>query len=98
MSNRPVHLEEAIERGCAFALFVDDEQLRQRINPKMGRDRLHAAVRAAEQRGFPKIHPVWKGRYWPAVRAWLDTENGAGKNGFGLNAEDGPEDFDAPAR
>jgi len=85
-------------REWAFALFVDDDELRRRINPNMGRDRFRAAVRAAEQRGFPKIHPLWRGRYWPAVQAWLDSEMGAGKNGFGLSAEDGPENFNAPAR
>lgn len=83
---------------AAFALFVDDDELRRRINPKMGQDRFRAAVRAAEQRGFPKIHPSWGGRYWPAVQGWLDSDNGAGKNEFGPNAEDGPEDFNATSR
>jgi hypothetical protein len=98
MNDRSVRTEDLLERGGVLALFVDDDELRRRINPKMGRDRFRAAVRAAEQRGFHKIHPLWSGRYWPAVQVWLDSDNGAGKNGFGSNAEDGPEDFNAPAR
>jgi hypothetical protein len=90
--------KDLLERGGAVAVFVDDDELRRRINPKMGRVRFRAAVRAAEQRGFPKIHPLWSGRYWPAVQEWLDADLGARKNGFGSNAEDGPEDFNAPAR
>ena len=98
MTDGSVRIEDLLERGGAFALFVDEEDLRRRINPKMGRDRFRAAVRAAERRGFPKIHPLWSGRYWPAVLAWLDSDNGVGKNAFGCNAEDGPEHFSAPAR
>jgi hypothetical protein len=98
MNDRSMRAENLLERSGTFALFVDDNELRLRINPKMGRDRFRAAVRVAEQRGFPKIHSLWRGRYWPAVQKWLDSDNGTGKNGFGSNAEDGPEHFDAPAR
>ena len=66
--------------------------------PKWAGIASRAAVQAAELRGFPKIHPLWRGRYWPAVQEWLDLDNGAEKNGFGSNAEDGPEHFNAPAR
>jgi hypothetical protein len=53
---------------------------------------------AAEQRGFPKKHPLWGGRYMPAVQEWLDADNGLRKNGFLSSPEDGPEDFNAPSR
>jgi hypothetical protein len=98
MNDRSVRAEDVLERGGAFALFIDDEELRRRINPKMGRDRFCAAVLAAEQRGFPKVHSLWRGRYWPAVQEWLDADNGLGKNEFRSNAEDGPEHFHAPTR
>jgi hypothetical protein len=55
MNDRSVRAEYILERGGALALFIDDDELRRRINPKMGRDRFYAAVRAAEQRGFPKF-------------------------------------------
>jgi hypothetical protein len=98
MNDQSVPAQDVRERGGAFALFVDDEELRRRINPKMGRERFCAAVLAAEQRGFPKVHSLWRGRYWPAVQEWLDADNGLGKNEFRFNAEDGPEHFDAPTR
>ncbi len=98
MGDQSVRAEDVIERGSAFALFVDDEELRRRINPKMGRDRFRAAVLAAEQRGFPKVHLLWRGRYWPAVQEWLNADNGLGMNEFRSNANDGPEHFDAPPR
>ena len=63
--------------------------------PKWG---VRAVVRGAEQRGFPKINPLWRGRYWPAVQEWLDSDNGVGKHDFLSHAEDGPENFNAPAR
>jgi hypothetical protein len=38
-------------------LFVDDEELRRRINPKIGRDRFRSALRALEAKypDFPKF-------------------------------------------
>ncbi len=98
MNNRSVRADDLLERTGALALFVDDDELHRRVNPKMGRDRFRAAVRDAEQRGFPKKDPLWRGRYWPAVQEWLDSDNRVGKNEFPSNAEDGPEYFDAPAR
>lgn len=80
------------------ALYIDDRELRRRINPKLGWDRFRAAVREAETRGFPRIRALWGGRYWPAVKAWLDDDNGVNLNGFAGDAQDGPEHFDAPAR
>src|SRR5947208_9788524 len=54
-------------------LFVDDDELRRRINPKIGRDRFRSVLRALEAKypDFPKIHALFRGRYWPAVKAWL---------------------------
>ena len=81
-------------------LFVDDEELRRRINPKIGRDRFRSALRALEAKypDFPKIHALFRGRYWPAVKAWLDDENGVRENGQIEPGQDGPESFDAPAQ
>src|SRR6516162_877401 len=80
-------------------LFVDDDELRRRLNPKMGRDRFRSALRVVEAKhpDFPRIHPLFRGRYWPAVRAWLDEEMGVGNNGRILT-QDGPETFNAPAQ
>jgi len=32
-------------------------------------------VAVLERKGFPKIDPLFGGRYFPAVRAWLDRYN-----------------------
>lgn len=87
----------------ASALFVDDEELRQRLNPKLGRDRFAAILKAIEEKSpdFPRIHRLWGGRYWPKLKAWLDNDCGVANHELTLtdSAEDGPETFDdAPAR
>lgn len=33
-------------------------------------------VQALERQGFPQASPLFGGRYWPAVRLWLDQFNG----------------------
>jgi len=77
------------------AAFVDDRELHRRINPKIGWDRFRATVREAEDRGFPRIRTLWGGRYWPAVKAWLDNDNGVRNDGYVGDTQDGPEHFDA---
>jgi len=78
-----------------FPLFVDDEELRRRIAPQIGKDRFRAAIRSLEHsNGFPLTHKLWKGRYWPAVQAWLDQDQGVRDGKFvGGSAQDGPETF-----
>ncbi|WP_164633819.1 hypothetical protein [Rhodopseudomonas sp. BR0G17] len=83
--------------GCA--LYVDDDELRRRINPKIGRDRFRAIVKRAELNGFPKANPLWGGRYWPSVKAWLDKDNEVTNDAPLIGgAQDGPEYFDAAPR
>jgi hypothetical protein len=97
-------MKDDADLGEAF--FVNDRELRRRINPKLGWDRFRAALRKAEaspSRGrglvFPKVSPLWGGRYLPAVKAWFDDENGVHEHGgAGSGAEDGLEDFNATAR
>jgi hypothetical protein len=89
--------EQLAAGAPSFAhLFVADDELRRRINPKIGRDRFRAAIRVAELRGFPKFQKIWGGRYWPAVKAWLDHDNDVNRPEALEHArEDGPEDFSA---
>jgi hypothetical protein len=79
-------------------LYVNEIELHRRVAPHLGKDRFRAAVRACERRGFPPVNPLWRGRYWPAVKRWLDDENGLSNHGFIGTADDGPEKFDASAR
>jgi hypothetical protein len=76
-------------------LFIDDNDLRERINPRLGRDRFRAVVKALEADGFPTIHKLMGGRYWPAVVAFFDRNHGLRNDGS--IDQDGPEHFDAPA-
>lgn len=57
-------------------LFVTDAELIRRLGlpePKARRIIQHAE----KNYGFPAKRKVWGDRrYWPAVKAWLDEENG----------------------
>lgn len=85
------------------SLFVDERELRRRINPKLGWDKFRATVRLAEKtrspggRDFPRFNPLWGGRYWPAVVAYLDDDNRVSEHDAG-STEDGAETFHATAR
>jgi hypothetical protein len=83
-----------------LALFVTDGELHERIAPHLGRDRFRAALKQCERADplFPRIHSLWRGRYWPAVRAWLDRAQEVGSNDFAGSVQDGPENFNAPSR
>jgi hypothetical protein len=76
-------------------LFIRDEELRQQMAPHVGKDRFAGAIKALEPEGFPKTISLFRGRYFPAVKAWLDEKYGVGSNGHLITAQDGPEQFDA---
>jgi hypothetical protein len=92
--------DEIKRRDEAEALFVSDDELRRRIDPKIGRDRFKAIVKQLDTQGFPSKHPIFGGRYWPKVLQWLDKDNGVdvAKNEIIDHAEDGVENFDAAPR
>ena len=79
-------------------LFVDDKQLREIMAPHVGLDRFRSTLRALELRGFPRKSDQFNGRYYPAVRAWLDANNGVSKDGRSPQAQDGAENWNAPSR
>ena len=85
----PRDLDESI------ALFPSDEELRRRISPSMGLARFKATLKSLEHRGFPKIHPIFGGRYWPKVQRWLDKDNEVENHEVDAGAQDGLEDFGA---
>jgi hypothetical protein len=100
MRHRCTKQEDMPTSGGDIPLFVDDDELRRRINPKLGRERFRSAIRSLEAKSpdFPKTHPLFRGRYWPAVKQWLDDENGLGKHARISAAQDGSENFDVPAQ
>ena len=90
----PVH---AVTLTSETPLFIKDDALHALIAPHLGRDRFRAALKAYEDSDplFPRRDPLWHGRYWPAVRKWLDHKQGLGGNVEPAMAQDGPEDFNA---
>ena len=88
--------DDVAQAAAGFAsLFVDEHELHRRVAPHMGEKRFRAAVRAAEQHGFPPVKALWGGRYWPAVKKWLDKDNGVENDELATRAEDGEETFDS---
>ena len=75
----------------AESAFVDDEALHAALAPHMTRAAFLRAVGELEHRGFPKPHPMFKGRYMPAVERWLDVHAGGGAKQISPAAADGPE-------
>jgi|GEM_PF-3180599 hypothetical protein len=95
---RPVRTMTDLPSPPEPSLFVDDAELHRRVAPHLGKDRFRAVVKVWERQNFPRVNTLLRGRYWPAVRAWLDGENGVGSNAPGSGIEDGPENFDAAPR
>jgi hypothetical protein len=53
------------------------------------------AIKALEdQHSFPKVNALFRGRYWPSMKSWLNRYNGIGNDVFATQAEDGEENFD----
>jgi hypothetical protein len=74
-------------------LYQNDETLRAAIAPHLSRAAFARVIGELERHGFPKADPLFKGRYAPAVRAWLDAQAGLGKSAPQI--EDGEETWDA---
>jgi hypothetical protein len=60
-------------------LWVTDAELIRRMGvpEKIARAALHALDADPRRTGFPQKNKLWGDRrYWPAVRAYLDKQNG----------------------
>ncbi|MGJ4908874.1 hypothetical protein [Bradyrhizobium sp. HKCCYLS2033] len=53
-------------------LFATDEELGQAVLGWERRKQFQPLAELHERSGFPKVHPVWGGRYVPAVKHFLD--------------------------
>lgn len=67
---------ETLERE-ADKLFVTDAELIRRLGvpEKLGRVMLHG-LDEAKGNGFPRKDKLLDRRYWPAVKAYFDRQNG----------------------
>lgn len=59
-------------------LFVTDAELIEKLNvPEKIARRVLKMLDADKSWCFPQKSRIWGGRrYWPAVKAWLDSQNG----------------------
>jgi hypothetical protein len=57
-------------------LFASDEDLGEAVLGYDRRGEFHGYAELCERAGMPKISAFWGGRYVPAVKAFLDSENG----------------------
>lgn len=91
--------DDDAQASAGAPLFIDDKELRRRINPRIGMDRFKAALLAAERDpSFPRVKALWGGRYWPAVKAWFDNDNGVNGNEVTSTADDTGETYATPRR
>ncbi|NWG26133.1 MAG: hypothetical protein HXY30_17240 [Pseudorhodoplanes sp.] len=79
----------------AVGLFVEDHRLRELVAPHIGKERWPSVLQEWERdESFPRFVKLLRGRFYPAVRAWLDDRYGVAGNER-AQTEDGEEDFDA---
>lgn len=57
-------------------LYPTEEQIAEAILPPNNVKSWDGIVAVLEKRGFPKVDPLFGGRYWPAVKAFLDRRHG----------------------
>jgi hypothetical protein len=57
-------------------LYATDEQIGEAVLGWERRWEFAPMAQLHEREGMPKISPAWGGRYVPAVKAFLDTQNG----------------------
>ena len=63
-------------------LYQTEDELHAWVAPHLTRAAFARALTEFEHYGFPKVDPVFKGRYAPAVKAWLDDRARVSKTEF----------------
>lgn len=70
-------------------LYPDEDQIaRAVLGPDRARDWCGLA-QLLERHGFPRVDPQFGGRYWPAVRAYLDRRHGLRDSVVPSKSDDG---------
>lgn len=76
-------------------LYPDEKRLAAEILPTDRVKEWDGIAAVLERRGLPGIDPLFGGRYWPAVRAFLDRRHGLSEL-KPATKPDGEENWDAP--
>lgn len=76
-------------------LYPTEDQIAGAVLPPSKAKDWDGIAAVLERRGFPQIDPLLGGRYWPAVKAFLDRRHGL-TDATPANAADGEENWDAP--
>ena len=74
-------------------LYPTEEQIARAVLPPDKTKAWDGIASVLERRGFPQIDPLFGGRYWPAVKAFLDRRHGL-NNTTPAAAPDGEENWD----
>lgn len=75
-------------------LFPSDAVIAERLGRSASE--FQGMVPVLERAGFPRIDPMMRGRYWPAVKAWFDRRYGLHSiHSAGPMMPDGMENHDA---
>ncbi len=82
------------KKGEPMPLYPTEEQIARAVMPPSNVKSWDGIAAVLERRGFPPIDPLFGGRYWPAVRAFLDRRHGLLENAQA--APDGEENWDGP--
>lgn len=61
-------------------LYLPDNEIAALVIGKARAKEWPGIVAALERQGFPPTNPLFGGRYWPAVRLWLDQFNGVSES------------------
>lgn len=84
--------KNAPEPSC---LYPDEQEIARAVLPPDKVRSWDGIAAVLERRGFPQIDPLFGGRYWPAVRAFLDRRHGL-TDATPAASPDGEENWNAP--
>lgn len=72
-----------LEPSC---LYPEEEEIARLVCGKKRVGEWRGLAVVLERDGFPRIDPQFGGRYWPAVKAFLDQRNHVADHGFDRRA------------
>ncbi|GEO13544.1 hypothetical protein [Microvirga aerophila] len=74
-------------------LYPTEQQIAREVLPPHRVSAWDGIAAVLERRGLPKVDPLFGGRYWPAVKAFLDRRHGLIESSL-VTRPDGEENWD----